>query len=88
MSVSENFDRKFNKCMRGYNPDEVDAAVDALLRYCDELEDANREFEIANNDLIDEKRELMRAKKLLLPVIYQTPKKSIGLPFAHSLRAL
>lgn len=58
MSVSENFDRKFNKCMRGYNPDEVDAAVDALLRYCDELQDANREFEIANNDLIDDKTSL------------------------------
>lgn len=58
MSVSENFDRKFNKSMRGYNTDEVDAAVDALLRYCDELEEANREFEIANNDLIDEKTEL------------------------------
>lgn len=58
MSVSENFDRKFNKSMRGYNTEEVDAAVDALLRYCDELEEANREFEIANNDLIDEKTEL------------------------------
>lgn len=58
MSVSENFDRKFNKCMRGYNPEEVDSAVDALLRYCDELEDANREFEVANNDLIDEKNAL------------------------------
>lgn len=58
MSVSENFDRKFNKCMRGYNPEEVDAAVDALLRYCDDLEDANKEFEIANNDLIDEKTAL------------------------------
>ncbi len=60
MSVSENFDRKFNKSMRGYNVDEVDAALDALLRYCDELEDANREFEIANNDLIDEKTELSK----------------------------
>ena len=58
MSVSENFDRKFNKSMRGYNTEEVDSAIDALLRYCDELEDANREFEIANNDLIDEKSEL------------------------------
>ena len=58
MSVSETFDRKFNKCMRGYNPEEVDAAIDALLRYCDELEDANREFEIANNDLIDDRSEL------------------------------
>ncbi len=55
MSVSETFDRKFNKSMRGYNTEEVDAALDALLRYCDELEDANREFEIANNDLIDDK---------------------------------
>ena len=58
MSVSEHFDRKFNKSMRGYNTEEVDAAIDALLRYCDELEDANREFEIANNDLIDAKTEL------------------------------
>ena len=58
MSVSETFDRKFNKCMRGYNPEEVDAAIDALLRYCDELEDATREFEIANNDLIDDRSEL------------------------------
>lgn len=58
MSVSETFDRKFNKSMRGYNTDEVDAALDALLRYCDELEDANREFEIANNDLIDDKTNL------------------------------
>ncbi len=58
MSVSETFDRKFNKSMRGYNTEEVDAAIDALLRYCDELEDANREFEIANNDLIDAKTEL------------------------------
>ncbi len=58
MSVSETFDRKFNKSMRGYNTEEVDAALDALLRYCDELEDANREFEIANNDLIDDKTEL------------------------------
>lgn len=58
MSVSETFDRKFNKSMRGYNTEEVDAALDALLRYCDELEDANREFEIANNDLIDDKSEL------------------------------
>ena len=55
MSVSETFDRNFNKCMRGYNPEEVDGAVDALLRYCDDLESANREFEVANNDLIDEK---------------------------------
>ena len=61
MSVSENFDRKFNKSMRGYNVDEVDAALDALLRYCDELEDANREFEIANNDLIDDKTELLKS---------------------------
>lgn len=60
MSVSETFDRKFNKSMRGYNTEEVDAALDALLRYCDELEDANREFEIANNDLIDDKTELNR----------------------------
>ncbi|MEE0968666.1 MAG: DivIVA domain-containing protein [Clostridia bacterium] len=58
MSVSENFDRKFNRSMRGYNTEEVDAAIDALLRYCDELEDANREFQIANNDLIDTKTEL------------------------------
>lgn len=58
MSVSETFDRKFNKCMRGYNPEEVDGAIDALLRYCDDLEAANREFEIANNDLIDEKTRL------------------------------
>ena len=58
MSVSETFDRKFNKSMRGYNTEEVDAALDALLRYCDELEDANREFEIANNDLIDDKTDL------------------------------
>ncbi len=58
MSVSETFDRKFNKSMRGYNTEEVDAALDALLRYCDELEDANREFEIANNDLIDDKTNL------------------------------
>ena len=33
MSVSETFDRKFNKSMRGYNTEEVDAALDALLRY-------------------------------------------------------
>ncbi|MBE6538795.1 MAG: DivIVA domain-containing protein [Ruminococcaceae bacterium] len=66
MSVSENFDRKFNKCMRGYNPDEVDAAVDALLRYCDELEDANREFEIANNDLIDDKTSLQAKVNALI----------------------
>lgn len=58
MSVSETFDRNFNKCMRGYNPEEVDSAVDALLRYCDDLESANREFEVANNDLIDEKTDL------------------------------
>lgn len=58
VSVSETFDRKFNKSMRGYNTEEVDAALDALLRYCDELEDANREFEIANNDLIDDKTSL------------------------------
>ncbi len=60
MSVSENFNRKFNKSMRGYNTEEVDAAIDSLLRYCDELEDANREFEVANNDLIDAKNALTR----------------------------
>ena len=65
MSVSENFDRKFNKSMRGYNTEEVDAALDALLRYCDELEDANREFEIANNDLIDDKTELNKKLEAL-----------------------
>ncbi len=59
MGVAETFNRKFNKTMRGYSPDEVDAAVDALLRYSTELEEANAEFEIANNDLIDERTALL-----------------------------
>lgn len=59
MSVSETFDRKFNKCMRGYIPEEVDDALDAILRYCDDLEGANLEFEEANNNLIDEKNALL-----------------------------
>ncbi len=58
MGIADNFDRKFNKTMRGYKPEEVDAALDALLRHCTDLEDANLEFSVANNDLIDSKAAL------------------------------
>ena len=61
MGVAETFNREFNKTMRGYSPSEVDAAVDALLRYSTDLEEANAEFEIANNDLIDERAALLEA---------------------------
>lgn len=75
MSISEKFDRKFSKCMRGYNPEEVDAAVDALLRYCDDLDEANREFEIANNDLIDERNSLYTDKTELTKKVDELSEK-------------
>ena len=48
------FERNFNKALRGYNTEEVDAALDAIVIHCDELEDANREFAEENNRLIDD----------------------------------
>lgn len=47
------FERNFNKALRGYNTEEVDAALDAIVIHCDELESANREFAEENNRLID-----------------------------------
>lgn len=48
------FDRNFNKALRGYNTEEVDAALDAIVIHCEELESANREFAEENNRLIDD----------------------------------
>ncbi len=48
------FERNFNKVLRGYNTEEVDAALDAIVIHCDELESANREFAEENNRLIDD----------------------------------
>lgn len=63
------FDRNFNKALRGYNTEEVDAALDAIVIHCEELEEANREFAEANNNLIDEnsflKTELEQLKSKL-----------------------
>ena len=48
------FERNFNKALRGYNTEEVDAALDAIVIHCEELESANREFAEENNRLIDD----------------------------------
>ncbi len=63
------FDRNFNKALRGYNTEEVDAALDAIVIHCNELEEANREFAEENNRLIDGnslfKNEIERLKREL-----------------------
>lgn len=52
-SITE-FKREFSRTMRGYNPDEVDTAVEMLISYGAELESANAEFAEVNDELIAE----------------------------------
>ena len=49
-SITE-FKREFPRVMRGYHPDEVDAAVDMLVSYGAELESANAEFAEVNDQI-------------------------------------
>ena len=50
-SITE-FKREFTRTMRGYSPEEVDAAIELLVTYGAELESANAEFAEVNNSLI------------------------------------
>lgn len=50
-SITE-FKREFTRTMRGYSPEEVDAAIELLITYGAELESANAEFAEVNNSLI------------------------------------
>ena len=56
-SITE-FKREFSRTMRGYTPEEVDAAIEMLVSYGAELESANAEFAEVNDELIAENDKL------------------------------
>lgn len=60
-SITE-FKREFSRTMRGYAPEEVDAAIEMLVSYGAELESANAEFAEVNDELIAENDALAKAK--------------------------
>ncbi len=60
-SITE-FKREFSRAMRGYAPEEVDAAIEMLVSYGAELESANAEFAEVNDELIAELDKLTAAK--------------------------
>lgn len=52
-SITE-FKREFTRAMRGYSPEEVDAAIEMLVSYGAELESANAEFAEVNDALMQQ----------------------------------
>lgn len=60
-SITE-FKREFSRAMRGYSPEEVDAAIEMLVSYGAELESANAEFAAVNDELLAEIGKLTAAK--------------------------
>ena len=60
-SITE-FKREFSRTMRGYSPEEVDAAIEMLVSYGAELESANAEFAEVNDELLAEIEQLTAAK--------------------------
>lgn len=69
------FERNFNKALRGYNTEEVDAALDAIVIHCEELESANREFAEENNRLIDDNSDLANENEHLKQKIAECTEK-------------